>query len=128
MAKLASKSFPSGHASSSAALAGVLIVLAAMLVRKAVLRRTVYAAAVLLALVVGLDRVYLGRHYPTDVIAGWLLGICVLLLWLSFYSPLPHSHAETAEPLTEAIPSERQLAAIAQPRRRSTTSSTSAPR
>ena len=115
VAKLASKSFPSGHASSSAALAGVLIVLAAMLVRKAVLRRTVYAAAVLLALLVGLDRVLLGRHYPTDVIAGWLLGICVLLLWLSFYSPLPHSHAETAEPLTEAIPSERQLAAIVNP-------------
>ena len=112
---LSSKSFPSGHASSSAALAGVLIVLAAMLVRKAVLRRTVYAGAVLLALVVGLDRVLLGRHYPTDVLAGWLLGISVVLLWLSFYSPLPHSHAETAEPLTEAIPSERQLAVIVNP-------------
>jgi hypothetical protein len=72
--KLISKSFPSGHASSSAALAGVLIVIAAMLVRKAVLRRAVYAGAVLLALVVGLDRVLLGRHYPTDVIGGWLLG------------------------------------------------------
>ena len=40
------------------------IVLAAMLVRKAVLRRTVYAAAVLLALVVGLDRVLLGGTTP----------------------------------------------------------------
>jgi YegS/Rv2252/BmrU family lipid kinase len=36
-------------------------------------------------------------------------------VWLSFYSPLPHSHAETAEPLTEAIPSERQLAVIVNP-------------
>ena len=115
VAKLASKSFPSGHASSAAALAGVLIVVAAMLVRKAALRRAVYAGAVLLALVVGLDRVFLGRHYPTDVIAGWLLGACVVLVWLAFYSPLPHSHAETAEPLTEAIRSEHQLAVILNP-------------
>ncbi len=104
--KLASKSFPSGHASSSFALAGVLIVIAAMLVRKAVLRRAVYAGAVLLTLVVSADRVALGRHYPTDVIGGWLLGAFVLLMWLSFYSPLPRSHAETAEPLTEVIRSE----------------------
>ena len=62
IAKLVSKSFPSGHASSSAALAGVLIVLAAMLIRKPVLRRAVYTGAVLLALVVGVDRAALGRH------------------------------------------------------------------
>jgi YegS/Rv2252/BmrU family lipid kinase len=113
--KLASKSFPSGHASSSFALAGVLIVIAAMLVRKAVLRRAVYAGAVLLTLVVSADRVALGRHYPTDVIGGWLLGAFVLLMWLSFYSPLPRSHAETAEPLTEVIRSEHQLAVILNP-------------
>ena len=103
---LTSKSFPSGHASSAAALAGILIVLAIMLIRNTVLRRTVYASAVLVALVVGLDRVFLGRHYPTDVIAGWLLGSCVVLLWLSFYGPLPHSHAETAQPLAESMPSD----------------------
>ena len=33
------------------------------------------ATATLLALVVGLTRVYLGVHYPTDVIGGWMLGI-----------------------------------------------------
>jgi YegS/Rv2252/BmrU family lipid kinase len=113
--KLASKSFPSGHASSSAALAGVLIVLAAMLVRRANARRSAYAGAVLLALVVGLDRVLLGRHYPTDVIGGWLLGAFVVLLFLSVYSPLPRSHAESSEPLTEAVPSERHLAVILNP-------------
>ncbi len=115
VAKLISKSFPSGHASSSAALAGVLIVLAAMLVRKTVMRRIVYVAAVLLALVVGLDRVLLGRHYPTDVVAGWLLGIFVVLIWLAFYSPLPRSHAVAAEPLTEVIASEHRLAVVLNP-------------
>ncbi len=113
--KLVSQSFPSGHASSSAALAGVLMVLALMFIRRANLRRAVYAAAVALALVVGLDRILLGRHYPTDVIAGWLLGAFVVLVWLSFYSPLPRSHAQSAEPLPQAIPSERQLAVIVNP-------------
>jgi YegS/Rv2252/BmrU family lipid kinase len=113
--RLASKSFPSGHASSSAALAGVLIVLASMLIRRANARRTAYAGAILLALVVGSDRVLLGRHYPTDVIGGWLLGAFVVLMFLSFYSPVPRSHAESAEPLTEAVPSERRLAVILNP-------------
>jgi YegS/Rv2252/BmrU family lipid kinase len=113
--RLLSKSFPSGHASSSAALAGVLIVLATMFIRKSSLRRAVYAAAVLMALLVGLDRVLLGRHYPTDVIAGWLLGAFVVLLWLSIYSPLPRSHAESAEPLPQAIASERRLAVVLNP-------------
>jgi YegS/Rv2252/BmrU family lipid kinase len=115
VAKLASKSFPSGHASSTAALAGVIIVLAAMFVRKALLRRAVYVAAVLLMLVVGSDRVLLGRHYPTDVVGGWLLGAFVLLVWLSFYSPLPKSLAVTAEPLPEVIASEHRLAVILNP-------------
>ncbi len=113
--KLVSKSFPSGHASSSAALAGVLIVVAAMLIRKQLLRRAVYVGAVLLALVVGSDRVLLGRHYPTDVIGGWLLGACVVLLWLSFFDPQPRSRGETAEPLPEAVPSEHRLAVIVNP-------------
>jgi YegS/Rv2252/BmrU family lipid kinase len=113
--RLISKSFPSGHASSSAALAGVLIVLAWMLIRRPGLRRAVYAGAVLLAVVVGLDRVLLGRHFPTDVIGGWLLGAFVVLVGLTLYSPIPHSHAESAEPLADAIPSQRSLAVIVNP-------------
>jgi YegS/Rv2252/BmrU family lipid kinase len=113
--KLVSRSFPSGHASSSAALAGVLIVLAWMFIRRAGLRRAVYVGAVALALVVGADRVLLGRHFPTDVIAGWLLGAFVVLLGLTIYSPIPHSHAESAAPLAEAVPTERTLAVVLNP-------------
>jgi YegS/Rv2252/BmrU family lipid kinase len=113
--KLVSKSFPSGHASSTAALAGVLMVLALMLIRKANTRRAVYVGAGLLALVVGADRVLLGRHFPTDVIGGWLLGAFVVLFWLSVYSPLPRSHAESADPLPQAVPSERKLAVVLNP-------------
>jgi YegS/Rv2252/BmrU family lipid kinase len=112
---LASGSFPSGHAASTAALGGVVVVLSRMLIRRANLRRAVYAGVVVVVLVVGTDRVLLGRHYPSDVLGGWLLAACVLLTWLTFYSPLPRSHAETAEPLTESVPSERQLAVIVNP-------------
>jgi YegS/Rv2252/BmrU family lipid kinase len=93
----------------------VLIVLAWMLIRRPGLRRAVYAGAVLLAVVVGLDRVLLGRHFPTDVIGGWLLGAFVVLVGLTLYSPIPHSHAESAEPLADAIPSQRSLAVIVNP-------------
>jgi YegS/Rv2252/BmrU family lipid kinase len=86
-----------------------------MLARRAALRRALYAGAVLLAVVVGADRVFLGRHFPTDVIGGWLLGAFVVLLWLSFYSPLPRSHADSVAPLAEAIPTERRLAVILNP-------------
>jgi YegS/Rv2252/BmrU family lipid kinase len=112
---LASRSFPSGHAASTAALGGVVIVLAIMLVRRSNLRRGICVLAVLVPLVVGADRVLLGRHYPTDVLAGWLLGAAVTLLWLAVYSPLPRSHAESAVPLTESVPSERKLAVILNP-------------
>jgi YegS/Rv2252/BmrU family lipid kinase len=110
-----SKSFPSGHSASTAAFAGVVIVLATMLIRRGNLRRVVYVGAVLLPLLVGADRVLLGRHFPTDVLAGWLLGAGVVLFWLAVYSPLPHSHAESAVPLTESVPSDRRLAVILNP-------------
>jgi YegS/Rv2252/BmrU family lipid kinase len=115
LGKLTSRSFPSGHSASTAALAGILIVLATMLIRRANLRRTVCAGALLIPLVVGADRVLLGRHFPSDVVGGWLLGATFVLFWLAIYSPLPRSHAEFAEPLAISVPSDRQLAVILNP-------------
>ena len=112
---LTSRSFPSGHAASTAALAGVVIVLAVMLVRRSDLRRVVCGLAVLIVGVVGADRVLLGRHFPTDVLAGWLLGACVTLFWLAIYSPRPRSHAAFAVPLPASVPSERKLAVVVNP-------------
>ena len=107
--------FPSGHASGITAFAGIVIVLVTMLVRRAVVRRLAVAAAVLTAVVVCLDRILLGRHYPSDVIGGILLGVGMVLLWLVLFSPLPRSHAESAPPLPEARPSAHQLAVIVNP-------------
>ncbi|CUR55654.1 Phosphoesterase, PA-phosphatase related protein [metagenome] len=112
---LVSHSMPSGHASSSAALAGVGIVLVLMLVRRANLRRALIIAFVVVAFLVGLDRILLGRHYPSDVVAGWLLGVGVVFIALAVYSPLPRSHAESAEPLIESFTGSRDLHVILNP-------------
>ena len=112
---LHSLSYPSGHASSIAALGGIVIVLVSMLVRRSNVRRLVYVAVVLIVLLVGADRVLLGRHYPSDVLAGYLLGAGMVLLGLAVYSPLPRSHAASVAPLPEVYVSERQLAVVLNP-------------
>jgi undecaprenyl-diphosphatase len=71
---ISTASFPSGHAMSSAT---VYLTLGAMLARVshgAVLKSFVMGIATSLTLLVGLTRVYLGVHWPTDVLAGWSLG------------------------------------------------------
>jgi undecaprenyl-diphosphatase len=78
-----SLSFPSGHAMTSAA---VYLTLGALLMRVADRRATkIYCMtfAMFLAGLVGVTRVYLGVHYPTDVLAGWLVGLSwALFCWL----------------------------------------------
>lgn len=112
---LTTNAYPSGHASSAAALGGVVIILVSMLVRRANLRRVAYVAVVLVVLLVCLDRVLLGRHYPSDVIGGVALGAGMVLLGIVVYNPLPRSHAASVEPLPEVYVSERKLAVVLNP-------------
>ena len=78
-----SSSFPSGHALTSAA---VYLTLGALLMRIAEGRLAKYycmAIAMFVTFLVGTSRVFLGVHYPTDVVAGWLLGMSwALLCWV----------------------------------------------
>ena len=115
VATVTNPSFPSGHATGTTAFAGVIIVIVLMLVRRSAVRRLLYALAVLMVVVVCLDRVLLGRHFPTDVLGGVLFASGVVLTWLAIYSPLPRSIAATAEPLPEVVPSQRSLAVIVNP-------------
>lgn len=67
-------SFPSGHATSSAV---IYLTIGALLAATATRRREqvfYWAVAVFLVAAVGLSRIYLGVHYPSDVLAGWLIG------------------------------------------------------
>lgn len=76
-------SFPSGHATLSAV---VFLTLAAILMAAAPERRLkmfYLALGIFLTIVVGISRVYIGVHYPTDVIAGWMVGSAwALLCWV----------------------------------------------
>ncbi|MFT3873476.1 MAG: diacylglycerol kinase family protein [Nocardioides sp.] len=107
--------YPSGHTSGVVAFAGVVSVVTLMLVRRRGLRRIVYGVAILVVLVVMADRILLGRHYPSDLVGGALLGAGIVLLGLASYSPLPRSHAVSAERLTDAVPSDRNVAVVVNP-------------
>ena len=67
----ASLSFPSGHAFFAASFFGGLAVLVSGRIRSRVLRAAVWVAAAALILLVGVSRIYLGVHYPSDVLAGY---------------------------------------------------------
>jgi undecaprenyl-diphosphatase len=75
LALVHSTSFPSGHSMSAAV---VYLTLGALLARTTPrwrLRLYYLGTALFLSFAIGLTRVYLGVHYPTDVIAGWVAGV-----------------------------------------------------
>jgi membrane-associated phospholipid phosphatase len=75
-----SLSFPSGHAMSSMAVYGCVAYLVGRLEPKPSLKHTVWIVAGLVIALIGISRMYLGVHYPSDVIAGFLGGMA----WLGF--------------------------------------------
>ena len=106
-------SFPSGHATGIAAAAGVVIVLAGLLARRRSLRRTLTLVALGLALLVGLDRVFLGVHNPSDVVAGFGVGAFWVLLGAVVYNPAPRS--KPVEAFSTPVPTTKQLAVVLNP-------------
>ena len=69
-----SSSFPSGHALLSCATYLTMGAIAVRGAPSAIIRAYVMGTAILLAFLVGMSRIYLGVHYPTDVLAGWCIG------------------------------------------------------
>lgn len=68
-------SFPSGHAMLSAITYLTLGAMLSRLEERASLRYFFPLVAVVLTLIIGLSRIYLGVHYPTDVLGGWAAGM-----------------------------------------------------
>jgi undecaprenyl-diphosphatase len=95
-------SFPSGHATSSTAVFLTIALVAALYVfRRPITRVLTVLAAALLAGAVGISRLVLGVHWPSDVLAGWALGMTVALTVTITFSllarPVPRQprHDET---------------------------------
>lgn len=78
-------SYPSWHTASTLLLAGVGVVLLQQRLQQQSLRLVIQVALVGLAVLVALSRIYLGMHYMTDIVGGWLLSFTVLQLLYPFY-------------------------------------------
>ena len=85
VSSLSSWSFPSGHAMGSLVGYGVLAYLALAFVRGSAARRWIVGGTMALILAIGLSRIYLGVHFPSDVIAGYLAGSVWLQVCISGY-------------------------------------------
>jgi undecaprenyl-diphosphatase len=68
-------SFPSGHTTDGTVVYLLTALLLGSVLTRAGVRRLGYAVATLLALGIGLTRIYLGYHWASDVLAGWLLAV-----------------------------------------------------
>ena len=97
-------SFPSGHSALGMVAYGVLAVLVSRSRMPAPWRTaTIIALGVLVGLI-GISRVWLGVHYPTDVIAGWAAGGVIVLAYAGLtrqVSPEPAAAAVDADPATQ---------------------------
>lgn len=108
------ESFPSGHALASAAIVGVLLVVFVPMIRSTAWRAAAIGGGVLFVLAIGWSRIYLGVHWATDVIAGWVTGVAWLLLcvtvrqvWRLTVGAVPGPIAEWPTRQPTADPGER---------------------
>ncbi|EOT40402.1 phosphatase PAP2 family protein [Enterococcus columbae] len=77
-------SFPSGHATGSMILYGTLLFLLPIFIQNKTYQKIGQVLLALFIFLIGVSRIYLGVHYPSDVIAGFCLG----LSWLCFTYPI----------------------------------------
>ena len=76
-------SFPSGHSAMSVAVYGCLAFALARGCRRGGARAAFVLAGVAVVALIGLSRIYLGAHYPSDVLAGWITGAAIMIpAWL----------------------------------------------
>jgi len=96
-------SFPSGHAMGSLIGYGMLVsVLFFFWHPKRVWKILVYILASLLVLAIGLSRLFLGVHYPSDVAGGWAVALIWLAVCITGVNMARHRHAEVAFPTAVA--------------------------
>jgi membrane-associated phospholipid phosphatase len=88
LVNLPSYSFPSGHAVAATVFYGFAAILVWSYIASKVWRAVIGTTLIAVVLMVSISRVYLGAHYPTDVLAGMLEGVA----WLSFVGVITNGH------------------------------------
>jgi undecaprenyl-diphosphatase len=84
LSRVFTTSFPSGHAALSSVAYLTIAALLASTTPSYRIRLYFMAVAALVTIAVGISRVYLGLHYPTDVLAGWCIGPAwALMCWVA---------------------------------------------
>lgn len=89
---------PSGHALGSMVVLGMLAAVVVLLARRPVARAAGVVGAVTGVAAIGVSRLYLGVHWVTDVLTGWLLGGAWLALCVTALALLQHRHQPSAIP------------------------------
>ncbi|HEP1470513.1 TPA: phosphatase PAP2 family protein, partial [Streptococcus pyogenes] len=78
-------SFPSGHAMGSMLIFGSLLIICYQRLHSKLLQFVTSMIFIILILLIGLSRIYLGVHYPSDILAGFVLGFGILHFIYPFY-------------------------------------------
>ena len=81
LVEVGSASFPSGHSANSAIIYLTIALVLMQIVERRAARRYLFGVAVALVTAIGCSRVYLGVHWPSDVLAGWAFGSLWALAW-----------------------------------------------
>ena len=92
-------SFTSGHSITSMFVFGMLIYLVRVNVQNRTAANILTVVLAIPMVCIGLSRIYLGVHYPTDVLAGWALGIAVMMVVIEIADRL---HRRSHEPSPQA--------------------------
>ncbi len=99
-----SPSFPSGHTLNTTVVIALVVYLACLQIKRTSARIGLIAAGGIFIVAMGLSRVYLGHHWMTDVIVGWVIGLAwvgMVILAHRFFHALRHREQAGAAPTFE---------------------------